>query len=230
MEAIVLAGGFGTRLRSVVPDLPKPMAPIGGRPFLEILLASLAEKGFRHIVLSLGYQADVIQKHFSHSFAGMHITYSIESSPLGTGGAVRTALELCRNDHVFILNGDTYLDFEAADIEALWHENHHPIIVARFVTDTSRFGKLAITAGHVDAFLEKNEVGAGYINAGCYVLPSRSLDTFRAGSTFSLERDFLSQAVNERSFDAFITNGLFIDIGVPDDYALAQTLLSGTVA
>ena len=104
MEGLVLAGGFGTRLREVVPDLPKPMAPIAGRPFLEILLSTLARKGFTRVVLSLGFMAEKIIAHFGESDAGMHLVYEVESRPLGTGGAIRAALTRCESDHIFRRN------------------------------------------------------------------------------------------------------------------------------
>ena len=118
MEAIVLAGGFGTRLKSVVFDLPKPMAPVAGKPFLERLLKSLAQKGFTRIVLALGYMAEKVIEHFGSRFEGMELVYEIESTPLGTGGAVRLALTQCLTDHVFVFNGDTYLDLEVSHVEA----------------------------------------------------------------------------------------------------------------
>ncbi|MCR4305429.1 MAG: nucleotidyltransferase family protein [Gallionella sp.] len=227
MEAIVLAGGFGTRLKQVVPDLPKPMAPVAGRPFLEILLTSLARKGFSRMVLSLGYMAEKVVAHFGDHFAGMELVYEIEPSPLGTGGAVRTALALCTTDHVFVFNGDTFLDIEAADVEAHWQVHHAPIIVARAVPDTARYGSLDSSHGRVLGFVEKGASGAGLINAGCYVLPVDILDGFPLGQPFSLEADFLAKAVGEKRFDLFVTSGHFIDIGVPEDYARAQTELAG---
>ena len=225
MEAIVLAGGFGTRLREVVPDLPKPMAPVAGRPFLQILLSALAQKGFDRVVLSLGFMAEKIVEHFGSEFAGMKLVYEIEAAPLGTGGAVRQALGNCLADHVFVLNGDTYLDLEASEIEALWQRNRIPIIVARRVADTTRYGRVDVTAGTIAGFSEKGVAGPGLINAGCYVLPVSILDHFARGKNFSLEIDFLADAVRNRRFDAFVTNGQFIDIGVPEDFALAQTEL-----
>lgn len=225
MEAIVLAGGFGTRLREVVPDLPKPMAPVAGRPFLEILLTSMARKGFSRVVLSLGYMADKVVAHFGDHFAGMDLVYEIEKTPLGTGGAVRQAMERCKTDHVFVFNGDTYLDLEVADVEAHWQANCEPIIVAREVPDTSRYGRLNAADGLVLGFTEKGLAGAGLINAGCYVLPVDGLDDFSLGQPFSLETDFLAKAVMTHRFDLFVTNGHFIDIGVPDDYSRAQTEL-----
>ena len=227
MEGIVLAGGFGTRLRKVVPDLPKPMAPIAGRPFLEILLSILARKGFTRIVLSLGFMADKIISHFGESYAGMRLVYEVELQPLGTGGAIRAALARCESDHVFIFNGDTYLDLEVNELESLWQDRRHPIIVVRKVPDTARFGRVEMSEGRINAFLEKGMSGAGLINAGCYVLPKDALDDFALGQPFSLETEFFIKYLQRIRFDGFVTHGQFIDIGVPDDYVLAQTLLSG---
>ena len=227
MEAIVLAGGFGTRLREVVPDLPKPRAPVAGRPFLEILLQALASKGFRRVVLSLGYMADKVAAHFGERFAGMELVYEVEDTPLGTGGAVRQALTRCSEDHVFVFNGDTYLDLEVADVEAHWQKHRAPIIVAREVTDTGRFGRLNTSGGRVVGFLEKGTAGAGLINAGTYVLPIDTLNEFAPGQAFSLETDFLAKAVRTQRIDLFVTSGHFIDIGVPDDYSRAQSELAG---
>jgi D-glycero-alpha-D-manno-heptose 1-phosphate guanylyltransferase len=225
MEGIVLAGGFGTRLRQVVPDLPKPMAPVAGRPFLEILLAALGAKGFRRLVLSLGYKSEIIVAHFGDRFAGMDLVYEIEDRPLGTGGAVRRALARCRFDHTYVLNGDTYLDLEAGEIEAQWQAERVPLIVAAEVPDTARYGRLITAGGRVTGFLEKGAAGHGLINAGCYVFPVDIARNFPDAEAFSLEQDFLTSAVDHSSFHCFVSRGQFIDIGVPEDYARAQTEL-----
>ncbi len=222
MEAIVLAGGFGTRLKAVVADVPKPMAPVAGKPFLEILLTAMAEKGFKRVVLSLGHMADTIVTHFGDRFAGMTLVYAVEDVPLGTGGAVRLACEQCQADHVFVFNGDTYLDLEVNQVEAQWQRNRAPIIVARAVEDVSRYGSLSVDSGKVTGFAEKGAVGPGLINAGCYVLPASALNAFASGVPFSLENDFLAPAVSANPFDVFVTEGHFIDIGIPADYARAQ--------
>lgn len=228
MEAIVLAGGLGTRLRQLVPDLPKPMAPIGGKPFLSILLKSMADKGFGRVVLSLGYMADSVIDYFgANGYAGMALDFEVEEAPLGTGGAVRRAILRSREDHIFVLNGDTYLDLEASDLERHWQSNRAPIIVAREVADTSRYGRLKVDGERVTGFLEKGVSGPGLINAGCYVLPTNSLDSFTLNQAFSLEVDFLAKAVVTQRVDLFVTQGRFIDIGVPDDYRRAQTELAG---
>ncbi len=225
LEGIVLAGGFGTRLQQVVPDLPKPMAPIGNRPFLEILLTLLVSKGIQRIVLSLGYRADKIIDYFGDQFAGAQLIYEIEESPLGTGGALRLAMSRCSTDHVFIFNGDTFLDLEIAELEGHWQQNHTPIIVASEVPDTSRYGRLNASNGRVLGFHEKGQPGKGLINAGCYVFPTDILDNFTIGQKFSLETDFLAGAVARHRFDVFQSGGRFIDIGIPEDYARARSEL-----
>jgi D-glycero-alpha-D-manno-heptose 1-phosphate guanylyltransferase len=227
MEAIVLAGGLGTRLRELVPDLPKPMAPVAGRPFLEILLSMLAKKGFTRAILSLGFMSEKIISHFGDRYMDMDLVYEVEPRPLGTGGAIRAALVRCKTDHVFIFNGDTYLDLEVDALECMWHSGHHPVIVVREVPDTTRFGRVEIHAGQVRGFLEKGTPGSGLINAGCYVLPKAALDGFDLDYSFSIETEFFVKYLSTIRFESFTTHGRFIDIGVPDDYKLAQTLLAG---
>lgn len=222
MEAIVLAGGLGRRLRSVVPDLPKPMALVAGRPFLEILLSSLAKKGFSRVVLSVGYLSENIISHFGGRYRDIEVVYSTEESPLGTGGAIRRAMSSCIADHVFVFNGDTYLDLEAEQIEALWQQHHMPIIVAREVDDTFRYGRLELHAGRLCSIAEKGVPGPGLINAGCYVLPSTQFNDSMLGRSFSFETDYLTFAVKHNIYYCFISRGKFIDIGVPKDYARAQ--------
>jgi D-glycero-alpha-D-manno-heptose 1-phosphate guanylyltransferase len=165
--------------------------------------------------------------HFGESYAGMDLVYEVESQPLGTGGAVRAALARCLADHVFIFNGDTYLDIEADALERLWHARHHSVMVVREVSDTSRFGRVEMHEGRISAFREKGMSGSGLINAGCYVLPKDALDGFPLGQSFSLETEYFIPNLQRIWFDCFVTHGRFIDIGVPDDYALAQTELAG---
>ena len=226
MEAIVLAGGFGTRLRQVVADVPKPMAPIAGRPFLDILLGSLAKKGFSRVVLSLGFMAEKISNHFGTRFVGLDLAYVVEDTPLGTGGAIRLALEACTQDHVFVFNGDTYLDLEVQSLEQQWQAKRHPIVVVRQVPDTTRYGRLVVDGGHITSFAEKGISGPGLINAGCYVLATDALAKFPLNHPFSIETDYLSPEVARVTVEVFETEGVFIDIGIPEDYARAQTFLA----
>lgn len=222
MEAIILAGGQGTRLRHVLPDIAKPMAPIGGHPFLELLLTRLASDGFGRVVLSLGYKAESICGYFGQRFAGVEIAHVIEEKPLGTGGGIRLAMQKCTQDHVFVFNGDTFVDLDTRELETQWQASRALTIVAREVADTARYGRLQICDGSITGFLEKGISGPGLINAGCYVLPRGILDRFAPGEAFSFEADFLVPEVARRRIDCFQSTGYFIDIGIPEDYARAQ--------
>ena len=226
MQAIVLAGGFGTRLRDVVPDLPKPMAPVAGRPFLEIVLTWMSRKGFTRVVLSLGYKAGKIVDHFGSNFAGMELVYEIETTPLGTGGAIRQASRHCTGSHYFVFNGDSYLDVDVPLVETWWQQHRAPIIVARAVPDTARYGRLEVKGDQVTAFAGQGSTGSGLINGGCYVFNADQLSDRKLGQAFSIEADYFAKEVNNRRFDVFVTQGQFIDIGVPEDYARAQTELA----
>lgn len=226
MEAIILAGGFGTRLQKVVKDVPKPMAPIAGRPFLELLLSDLAKKGFERIVLSLYYKADLIMDHFGSSFSGLELEYVVEKEPLGTGGAVRLAMSKCHADHVFVFNGDTFLDLDVSQAEGVWQSYKQPILIAREVEDTARYGRLLVEGGRVTGFTEKGISSTGLINAGCYILGTKQLDEWPENKSFSLEIDFFANVVGKTSIRSLVTEGVFIDIGVPEDYHYAQTKLA----
>jgi len=226
MEAIVLAGGLGTRLRKVVPDLPKPLAPIAGRPFLQILLASLSRKGYIRVVLSVGFMAEKISKYFGDRFGNLELVYVLEPEPLGTGGAARLAMQACTADHVFILNGDTFLDLETDQVERHWQVHRRPIIVGREQSNTARYGRLRTAKGAVIGIAEKGVTGPGLINAGCYIFNRGQLDGYRAGAAFSLETDYLRTAVANTRFDLYVSTGKFIDIGIPEDYERAQNELA----
>jgi D-glycero-alpha-D-manno-heptose 1-phosphate guanylyltransferase len=225
-EAIILAGGLGTRLRGVVSDVPKPMAPIAGRPFLEILLRRLSAKKFTRVILSIGFMAEKIMDHFGDHFAGLDLVYVIEDRPMGTGGALKMALPHCQGDHAFVFNGDTYLDLEVDQLEECWQAERVPMIVAREVPDTSRYGRLIIDSGRVTGFAEKGVPGPGIINAGCYVFPSDIL-AGESSEAFSIEIDFIARELATRRFNVFVTQGHFIDIGLPEDFYRAQNELSG---
>jgi D-glycero-alpha-D-manno-heptose 1-phosphate guanylyltransferase len=226
IDAIVLAGGMGTRLRPVTGDLPKPMAPVAGRPFLEILLATLARKGLRRAVLSLGYRADLIRDHFGARFAGVELGYEIEPAPLGTGGAIRRALGSCRTASALVVNGDTLLDLELNELLRFGRAADAPVLVARAVDDTARFGRLAVEKGRLVSFVEKGAAGPGLINTGHYRLPRTLFDGHPLPESFSIEHDFLAPLADRLGIEVFVSRGSFIDIGVPEDYTRAQTELA----
>jgi D-glycero-alpha-D-manno-heptose 1-phosphate guanylyltransferase len=224
MEAIVLAGGLGTRLRTVVADVPKPMAPVAGRPFLELLLRELRAKGITRAILSVGYMAETISEYFDRHDPGIELEYAVESTPLGTGGALVAALRHLRTDHSFVFNGDSYIDLDLEALESLWPGDRSPIVVARSVPDTERYGRIEVAAGRIARFSGPGTKGAGIINAGCYVVP-RDLFDGRPAGRFSFEQDFLLPSPPS-SVRVFICDGQFIDIGVPEDYRRAQSELA----
>lgn len=226
LEAVILAGGLGTRLRGAVPDVPKVLAPVGGAPFLHLLLRHLAANGFERVVLSVGYRAEMVMRAVGGRFAGLEISYAREEQPLGTGGGLRLALASTRRDHVFVMNGDTFLDADFAAAEALWRTHGEMLVIGCAVPDTGRYGRLAISDGHVTAFQEKGLSGPGVINAGCYVLPAGALAAFPPGEPFSLETEFLRPMAARGKLRALVSEGRFIDIGVPEEYLAAQSLFA----
>nr|CCF78712.1 D-glycero-D-manno-heptose 1-phosphate guanosyltransferase [Rubrivivax gelatinosus S1] len=226
MQAIVLAGGLGTRLRSAVPDLPKPMAPVAGRPFLAWILDRLVDAGFELAVLAVGYRHEAIVEHFGQRWRGLDLRYSVEREPLGTGGAIRLAASCTAARPVFVLNGDTFLQLDYAAMAAAHADGAERLSVAACpVDDVMRYGALLVEDGHVRGFREKGEHGPGLINAGTYLLGDEVLARIPAGRTFSLEQELLVPEIATLRPAAFVSRGLFIDIGVPEDWARAQTLL-----
>lgn len=231
-EAIVLAGGFGTRLSSVVNDVPKPMATVANRPFLRYLLDLLDANRFARVVIADGYKREYIEKYFGNQYRGLSLVYSPEETPLLTGGAVKKALTLCKNQWVFVFNGDTYLDadFEAFDnalgaiTKSQVTSTVDAFIATKQMADFSRYGTLNVSQGTIVSFNEKQPCSDGLINAGVYLLRKNALDC--CPSTFSLETDFFEQTVKNGKLKSVECNGAFIDIGTPEDYLLSQKLLA----
>ena len=226
MEAVILAGGLGTRLRSVIADLPKPMAPINGRPFLQLLLDSLNDNGFKRVILSVGYKHEVIFDYFGNQYREIKLIYSIEYQPLGTGGAIAKALQLAENQDVFVLNGDTYLELNYLDIVQKRHNQKLPVIAVRYLQDAGRYGSVKLHNGYISEFNEKSGAMPGFINAGCYLLPKNTFNDFNLPECFSFEIDFLPSLIERYQLQAYEYDGLFIDIGIPEDYQRAQKILA----
>lgn len=229
MEAIILAGGMGTRLRPVLSDLPKPLAPILNRPFLEILLDYLSCQGFLRIILAVGYMSERIIQYFGSSYNGMQIHYVCEEMPLGTGGAIKSALKAAASDHVYVLNGDTFADVDYKRLDSFWSDLRAPVLVVTAVQDPLRYGNVLIRNGYVTGFAEKAEVAAPLINSGIYVLPS-NIFAKHSPDIFSFETDFLSSIGLSLGFRAYVHDGLFIDIGIPSDYFKAGEILGRYVS
>ena len=229
-EAIVLAGGFGTRLRGVVDDVPKPLAPVAGRPFLAWVLDRLSAGGMRRCILATGYLSDVIEQRIGARWQKMEIAYSVEPEPLGTGGAIRLASSRLHGDAAHVLNGDTWLEYDPIALEAAARDAGVPMAIAlAHVDDVARYGAVDIDIDHgrVAGFREKGEAGAGWINAGCYFLGADALAALPARDAFSFEQDVLQPRVQAGAVGAFTATDGFIDIGVPEDYARAQLQFSG---
>lgn len=232
MEAVILAGGLGTRLAARVSGLPKAMAPIAGRPFLEILLRQLERCGCTRVVLSVGYLHSLIETHFGDHFGtasgGMKLEYAVEESPLGTGGAIRKALTIAREDSVLVLNGDTFLDADYEDM--LRFHRAEGVAMTMAVTrqdDIARYGGVVISDRRVVGFEEKGRSGPGWMNAGAYML-NRNLNwPPELPERFSFEKAFLGPRIAEIAPAAYQVTGYFLDIGVPEDFDRAQTELAG---
>ena len=227
MEAIILAGGLGKRLRGVIDDVPKPMAPVEGRPFLAFVLDQLIAAGFQHAVFAVGYRHAAIRSYFGTDYKGLDLRYSVEPEPLGTGGAIRLACDQASARDVFVLNGDTYLELDfRAMLDAHATAGAELSIAICEVPDAARYGALELAQGRVQRFLEKGQSGRGWINAGTYVLSPELRARLRPAGAFSFEHDLLVPAVRSIRPLAFRTSGRFIDIGIPEDYARAQEMLA----
>ena len=226
-KAVLLVGGMGTRLRSVVPFSPKPLASVGDRPFLSLLVRQLQASGVRHLVMCTGYLAEQIESAFGDGREwGVSIEYSRESEPLGTAGAVRLAQERVRGcENFLVLNGDSFLDLDLARLMRFHHE--HAAIATMAVVrveDAARYGTVRVDDAHrVCGFTEKTGANApGLVNAGIYTFRRQIFDFIPAGPA-SLERDVFPRLL-EAGIYAFEQRGMFIDIGTPEDYARAQQL------
>lgn len=226
MEAIILAGGLGTRLRSRLSGIPKPMADIDGRPFLAILLDRLADSGVTRILLSIGYLSEAIINYFGTEWRHMKIAYVQEASPLGTGGAIRCALADAHADSVLILNGDTWLETDYRAIMNFHNAQHATITLAlAWVEDRGRYGGVNTVDGRVTGFQEKGSDGPGWINGGVYAVRRDFPWPANLPNKFSFETDVLLPHLAHLQHAVYETKGYFLDIGVPEDLDRAQTEL-----
>lgn len=220
MEAIILAGGFGTRLKHVVSDVPKPMAPVNGDPFLKHVLDYLLNNGVSHIVLAVGYKADIVQNFFGDTYNGINISYSVEDSPLGTGGAIKKALKCCNEKNIFILNGDTMFDVDLKEMQAFHANSGSDLTIAiKSMNNFNRYGTVVLEEGLVTKFVEKKPTLQGKINGGIYLINNEIMNEIDEMS-FSIEKMILESRLID--IYGFESDGYFIDIGVPEDYYKVQ--------
>ncbi|MGL4949017.1 MAG: nucleotidyltransferase family protein [Anaeroplasmataceae bacterium] len=218
MTALILAGGYGTRLQSVVNDRPKPMAIVNGKPFLEYILENLNQQGFCNVVLAVGYKYEVIVNYFGYRYKNIEIQYSIENTPLGTGGCIVKALPLIKEEYFYVLNGDTFFNINYN----LFTSNNLLSLACKKMSDMSRYGSLLINEGRIIKFNEKKEGSSGYINAGVYFLRKKIFELYDLPTTFSIEKEVFEKYTNQIYIDSFISDSYFIDIGIPDDYEKVQ--------
>lgn len=223
MECVILAGGMGTRLRSVVSDLPKCMAPVAGRPFLQYIVSSLETFGFDHIIFSLGYRHECIEQWIASLECSARLDFVVEEEPLGTGGGVRFALSKAREEDVFVLNGDTFFDVDYSEMLALHRSAGASATIAlKPMRNFDRYGTVSLGEDgcSVTAFLEKKHCDEGLINGGVYVIHRDALNSLP--EKFSMEKDFFEKIVDKGRVAGYVSDGYFIDIGIPSDYGQAQ--------
>ncbi|MBI1910267.1 MAG: nucleotidyltransferase family protein [Deltaproteobacteria bacterium] len=231
LEAIILAGGLGTRLRKVVPNLPKPLAKVQDQPFLDLLLHQLAtSKQIQKLILAVSYKAETIIDYYTtrgkkYSFP---ISFSVEGQPLGTGGAIKKALAQTKGSFILVMNGDSYVEFDIAQLVTHHLRKKQPItLVLTHQDDLQRYGNVLVDplSCQVRAFREKsNATKSGLISTGVYLIDRNAFEGWPEKKSFSLEKDFFPARI-QNGMSAFITHGKFIDIGLPESYKRAHNYL-----
>ncbi len=225
--AIILAGGFGTRLQAVVKDRPKPMADINGKPFLQHLLDYLVIQGINKCILSVGYKWETISDYFGSSYRSIELSYCIEDAPLGTGGAIMKAVKSVEESSFFVFNGDTFF---AIDLEKFYLEHHKSrlmlSIALKSMSDFDRYGVVVTdNEGVISSFEEKKYYSHGNINGGVYLLDRKLFEILLFPEKFSFEKDLMEPYCSKQKFLGVAFNDYFIDIGIPEDYERAKNEL-----
>ena len=223
-EVIILAGGFGTRLKSLVLDKPKCLAEVNHKPFISYLIESLLKYNYDRLIFSLGYLKDDVIEYINEYYPNLNVIFSVEEKPLLTGGAIRLALENVTCDSVLILNADTYL---GVNLDVL-HNHHFNLnsditITLKPMNKFDRYGSVKFdNQKKIYSFEEKKYIEFGYINCGYIYLKKEVLKNFPVNVPFSFEEDFIIKKINEININAFIDDSYFIDIGIPGDYLKAN--------
>ncbi|HYV95265.1 MAG TPA: HAD-IIIA family hydrolase [Chitinophagales bacterium] len=230
--AIILAGGFGTRLQSVVKDIPKPMAPIAGKPFLEYLLHYLSKHGIEKVILSVGYKWETIKNYFGDSYREMKLEYSIEDEPLGTGGAILKAVRSSDEKQFFIFNGDSFFNIDLKEFDLRHKTKDVRLSLAlKRMRNFDRYGVVQTdSSNRIIAFEEKKFYDEGDINGGIYILHRDLFSGMNLPEKFSFEKDVMEKYCKEFFFSGFTFDDYFIDIGIPEDYRRAQIELPDLLA
>lgn len=225
-SAIILAGGFGKRLQTVVNDVPKPMAPINGEPFLTYQLRYLSHFKFKKVILSTGYLSDTISSYYQGSFLDCDLVYAVEKEPLGTGGGIRLAMEHCEDNEVLVLNGDSFFDIDISRLYSFHSAaSYYFSLALRKVNNAGRYGTITLNENQkITSFREKSgDNTPGLINAGVYLLNKAAfIKNTPAATNFSIEKDFFEKEIHTIPINGIELDGYFIDIGIPEDYLKAQ--------
>jgi D-glycero-alpha-D-manno-heptose 1-phosphate guanylyltransferase len=227
-EAIIIAGGKGTRLSAVLSDRPKPMAPIHNKPFLSYLLDYLRGYEVKKVVLAVGYMHEKVQRYYGKDYGGMKVAFSIEDQPLGTGGAIKKALSQCNGESVLVMNGDSFF---GVNLQLFYDQFKDSQAIAQLalkkMEDISRYGSVTLGANDlIKSFNEKGETGLGLINGGVYALDRNKVLPFLTKESFSFEYDFLGLQVGHQAITGITFDSAFIDIGTPESYQEAIKMFS----
>jgi D-glycero-alpha-D-manno-heptose 1-phosphate guanylyltransferase len=223
-EAIILAGGMGTRLKSVLPNLPKCMAPVNGIPFIDIQISYLKRLGVEHFIFSLGHLKEAIIPHIKNHHADIRVSFSEEDEPLGTGGAIFMALLKAEKKHVFILNGDTFFNVDLDLLEQFHLQRKaHCSLALKPMKDFNRYGTVELGQDDIIlSFREKKPAASGIINGGVYLLNRHAFLKEHFPGKFSFEAQYLEAYLNKHLIVGQVQDAYFIDIGIPEDYDRAQ--------
>jgi D-glycero-alpha-D-manno-heptose 1-phosphate guanylyltransferase len=226
-EAIILAGGLGTRLRSAVPDLPKCMAPVNNRPFLKYVIDQLLAEGIQNFIFSLGYKHEAIEAYLTTQFPTLSFSASIEDEPLGTGGAIQLALQKATQQSVLVTNGDTLFKASVVELSAVhMAKEAHCTLALKPMHHFNRYGVVELNADHaIASFHEKKLYEQGLINGGLYLVNKNAFLNEGLPQKFSFEKDYLEAFYKSRKMFGVIQDAYFIDIGIPEDFARAQVEL-----
>ncbi len=222
-EAIVLAGGLGTRLKGVVSDTPKPMASVANQPFLKYIFDYLITQGIERVILSVGYKYEHIKTFFGDHYLSLELIYSVEETLLGTGGGIRLSIDYLKSDSAFIINGDTFFDVDLEKMETFFTSTNSDLCLAlKPMKDFDRYGAVVVEDDKISSFKEKQFVKEGLINGGIYLMESAFLKDFKSGEMFSFEQYLMEKRGRKKKITGFISDTYFIDIGIPKDYKQAN--------
>lgn len=224
MEAILLVGGLGTRLRSEAADVPKAMAEINGEPFLNYQLRWLKKQGVNQVIMAVGYLKNNIKDYYKDCFEDITIFYSEENEPLGTGGAISKAIKLSKSDELFILNGDTMMMADLNEISKLHQQKSAKLTIClKPMKNFSRFGSVEINENkEIVNFFEKKKCIDGLINAGIYFVNKSWILSKKLPEKYSFEQEILESSINQQILYGSVQDCYFLDIGIPEDFQLAQ--------